>query len=90
MVHIIDGYFAYDNNYGYTVIQNTGRKNKSGEEICKTLGYCGTLEEVLKMVRNDVVHEKLAGADYELAQALQMIREETDRIMKALEGIRDI
>lgn len=39
------------------------------------------------MVRNDAVHEKLAGADYELAQALQMIREETDRIMKALEGI---
>ena len=42
------------------------------------------------MVRNDAVHEKLAGADYELAQALQMIREETDRIMKALEGIRDV
>ena len=48
------------------------------------------MEEVLKLVRNDAVHEKLAGADYELGQALQMIREETDRIMKALEGIRDV
>lgn len=90
MVHVIDSYYAENNNFGYSVIRKTGKTNKNGEEICKTLGYCGTLEEVLKLVRNDAVHEKLAGADYELAQALQMIREETDRIMKALEGIGDV
>lgn len=90
MVHIIDSYYAENNNFGYTVVRKTGKTSKNGEEICRTLGYCGTLEEVLKMVRNDAVHEKLAGADYELAQALQMIREETDRIMKALEGIKDV
>lgn len=90
MVHIVDNYYAENNNFGYSVVRKTGKTNKKGEEICKTLGYCGNLEEVLKLVRNDAVHEKLAGSDYELTQALQMIRKETDRIMNALEDIEDV
>lgn len=51
MVHVIDSYYAENNNFGYSVIRKTGKTNKNGEEICKTLGYCGTLEEVLKLVQ---------------------------------------
>lgn len=88
MIHVIDDYYADNNNFGYSVFQK--RKNRDGKEFRKTLGYCGNLKEVLVLVRNDTVHEKLNGADYELAQALQMIREQTDRITKALEGIEDV
>lgn len=38
MVHIIDGYFAYDNNYGYTVIQNTGRKKQKRRRNLQDVG----------------------------------------------------
>lgn len=29
MLHIIDGYWAQPNNYGYTVIRDAGRLNKN-------------------------------------------------------------
>lgn len=88
MLHIIDNYYAKTNNYGYSVLRDTGKKNpKTDEEIYNTLGYAGTIKEVLDLVKKDIVHNHIKENDTELTQALGFIREQTDRILKAMVGI---
>ncbi len=88
MLHIIDNYYAQTNNYGYSVLRDTGKKNpKTDKEIYSTLGYVGTIKEVLELVKKDIVHNHIKEHDLELAQAFGFIREQTDRILKAMVGI---
>lgn len=88
MLHIIDNYYAQTNNYGYSVLRDTGKKNpKTDEEIYNTLGYVGTIKEVLELVKKDIVHNYIKENDMELTQVLGFIREQTDRILKAMVGI---
>lgn len=87
MIHIIDNYYAISNNYGYTVARMTGKIGKTGKPCYITIDYCGNLKEVLKLVINDAVHERMRESTVELNDALEYIKFETDRIMKALEGI---
>ena len=87
MLHITDEYYAQANNFGYTVLRRTGKKDKDDQDIHTTLGYVGNLQEVLNLVLKDSVQRKIAGADIELSEALQYIKEQTDRILKAMEGI---
>lgn len=87
MIHIIDDYYALSNNYGYTAVRMTGKTGKKGEKLYITLGYCGTLKEVLTLVLKDKAHERMIEGSMELSEALAYIREQTDRITKALEGI---
>lgn len=88
MLHIIDNYYAQTNNYGYSVLRDTGKKNpKTDEEIYNTLGYVGTIKEVLELVKKDIVHNYIKENDMELTQILGFIREQTDRILKAMVGI---
>ena len=87
MLHITDEYYAQANNFGYTVLRRTGKKDKDDQDIHTTLGYVGSLQEVLNLVLKDSVQKKIAGADTELSEALQYIKEQTDRILKAMEGI---
>lgn len=88
MLHIIDNYYAQTNNYGYSVLRDTGKKNpKMDEEIYNTLGYVGTIKEVLELVKKDIVHNYIKENDMELTQILGFIREQTDRILKAMVGI---
>ena len=84
MLHIIDNYYAQTNNYGYSVLRDTGKKNpKTDKEIYSTLGYVGAIKEVLELVKKDIVHNHIKEHDLELAQALGFIREQTDRILKS-------
>lgn len=88
MLHIIDNYYAQTNNYGYSVLRDTGKKNpKMDEEIYNTFGYVGTIKEVLELVKKDIVHNYIKENDMELTQVLGFIREQTDRILKAMVGI---
>lgn len=87
MIHIIDDYYAISNNYGYTVARMTGKIGKTGKPCYITIGYCGTLKEVLTLVLKDKAHDRMVERDMELSEALAYIREQTDRITKALEGI---
>ena len=87
MLNITDEYYAQANNFGYTVLRRTGKKDKDDQDIHTTLGYVGSLQEVLNLVLKDSVQKKIAGADTELSEALQYIKEQTDRILKAMEGI---
>lgn len=87
MLHIIDGYWAQPNNYGYTVIRDAGRLNKNNDPVRITLGYVGSLEEVLELVKKDMLHNHIKDESMELNEALRLIREQTNRILKAMVGI---
>lgn len=87
MLHIIDGYWAQPNNYGYTVIRDAGRLNRSNNPVRITLGYVGSLEEVLELVKKDMLHNHIKEESMELDEALRLIREQTNRILKAMVGI---
>lgn len=87
MLHIIDNYYAISNNYGYTVARDTGRKNKDGSPAYTTLGYVGTIKEVVKLVCKDKLHNRITDGDMELKQALEFIKEQTDRIEETLRRV---
>lgn len=87
MVHVIDSYYAQANNLGYTAMRATGSTDKEGNPTYATLGYCGNLKEVLVIVLRDAVQNHVKGRDMELRDALDFVEEQTDRIMKALEGV---
>lgn len=88
MLHVIDNYYAQTNNYGYSVLRDIGKQNpKTGEQTYITLGYVGTIKEVLELVKKEIVHNHIKENNMELAQALGHIREQTDRILKAMVGI---
>ncbi|HJD35768.1 MAG TPA: hypothetical protein IAA00_02320 [Candidatus Blautia ornithocaccae] len=88
MLHIIDDYNAQANNYGYTVLRRTGKKDKDGQDIFITLGYVGSLQEVLALVLKDSVQRKVSGIDViELSDTLKYVRTQANRIVKAMEGI---
>lgn len=87
MLHIIDGYWAQPNNYGYTVIRDAGRLNRNNNPVRITLGYVGSLEEVLELVKKDMLHNHIKEENMELNEALRLIREQTNRILKAMVGI---
>ncbi len=88
MLHITDDYYAQANNYGYTVLSSTGKKDKYGKDIHITLGYVGSLQEVLELVLKDSVQRKVSEEDIELVDALKYVREQTNRIKKAMEEIK--
>ena len=86
MLHIIDNYYAQTNNYGYTVVRNK-KNRKTGEVTCATLGYVGTMKEVVELVKKDILHNYIKEKDVELSEALVFLREQTERILKAMAGI---
>lgn len=87
MLHVIDNYYAISNNYGYTVARDTGRKNKDESPAYTTLGYVGTIKEVVELVCKDKLHNRITEGDMELKQALEFVREQTDRVLKVMEGV---
>lgn len=84
MLHVIDNYYAISNNYGYTVAKDTGRKDKDEKPVYTTLGYVGGLKEVIELVCKDSLHNRITEGDMELKQALEFIKEQTDRIEEVL------
>ena len=89
MIHLIDDYYAsVDDNY-YALLRENG-VNKKGKKKYTTLGYCGSLLETLKLLQRKSVKERLKNGEIELTQALAAIREQTDRIERAMRGMEDV
>ena len=44
MLYVADNYYAISNNYGYTVVRDTGKKDKKESPVYTTLGYVGTIK----------------------------------------------
>ena len=89
MIHLIDDYYASGDGNCYTLLRENG-VDKKGEKKYTTLGYCGSLLETLKLLQRKSVKERLKNGEIELTQALAAIREQTDRIKRAMRGMEDV
>ncbi|RHV87181.1 hypothetical protein DXA96_14025 [Lachnospiraceae bacterium OF09-33XD] len=89
MIHLIDDYYASVDGNCYTLLRENGI-DKKGQKKYITLGYCGSLLETLKLLQRKSVKERLKNGEIELTQALAAIREQTDRIERAMRGIEDV
>ncbi len=90
MIHLIKNYYADPNNMGFTLVIDKGRKDKDGKALYDTVGYCGSFEEVIYLLKHKVVNDRLKTEPMELREALQVIRDTTREITEAMkEAIRD-
>ena len=89
MIHLIDDYYASVDGNCYTLLRENGI-DKKGQKKYITLGYCGSLLETLKLLQRKSVKERLKNGEIELTQALAAIREQTDRIERAMRGMEDV
>ena len=87
MIHLIENYYADPNNLGFTLLEQRKTKDKDGNPTYNTLGYCGSFEEVIFLLKRKVVDQKLKGRSMELSEALAVIRETAEQITRAINGV---
>ena len=87
MIHLIKNYYADPNNMGFTLLEQKKSKDKDGNPTYNTIGYCGSFEEVIFLLKRKVVDQKLKSRSMELVEALTVIRETTEEIKNAINGV---
>lgn len=87
MIHLIENYYADPNNMGFTLVIDKGRKDKDGKALYDTMGYCGSFEEVIYLLKRKVVNDRLKEEPMELREALQVIRDATREITEAMKEV---
>lgn len=87
MIHLIENYYADPNNMGFTLVIDKGRKDKDGKALYDTVGYCGSFEEVIYLLKRKVVNDRLKEEAMELREALQVIRDTTREITEAMKEV---
>lgn len=87
MIHLIRNYYADPNNMGFTLLEQKNSKDKDGNPTYNTIGYCGSFEEVVFLLKRKVVDQKLKSRSMELVEALAVIRETTEEIKNAINGV---
>ncbi len=87
MIHLIENYYADPNNMGFTLVIDKGRKDKDGKALYDTVGYCGSFEEVIYLLKRKVVNDRLKEEPMELREALQVIRDATREITEAMKEV---
>jgi len=84
MVHLIENYYALTNNMGFTLAVDKGKTDKDGNKIYDTVGYCGSFEETVSLLRRKVVDQRLQNGSYELSEALAVIENVKEEIKAAI------
>lgn len=84
MVHLIENYYAIPNNMGFTLAVDKNKTDKKGNKVYDTIGYCGSFEEVIFLLKRKAVDQRLQNGLYELSEALMVIRATTEEIQSAL------
>ena len=89
MIHLIKNYYADPNNMGFTLLERKQTKDKDGNPTytSNTIGYCGSFEEVIFLLKRKVVDQKLKSRSMELSEALEVIGETTEEIKNAINGV---
>ena len=87
MIHLIGNYYADPNNMGFTLLEQRKTKDKDGNHTYNTVGYCGSLEETVFLLKRRVVDQKLKSRSMELTEALTVIKETTEEIKNAINGV---
>ena len=84
MVHLIENYYALPNNMGFTLAVDKGKTDKEGNKIYDTIGYCGSFEETISLLRRKVVDQRLQNGLHELSEALTVIENVKEEIKAAI------
>lgn len=84
MVHLIENYYAIPNNMGFTLAVDKGKTDKEGNKTYDTIGYCGSFEETISLLRRKVVDQCLQNGLYELSEALTVIENVKEEIKAAI------
>ena len=87
MIHLIGNYYADPNNMGLTLLERKRTKDKDGNPTYNTIGYCGSFEETIFLLKRRVVDQKLKSRSMELTEALTVIRETTEEIKNVINGV---
>lgn len=87
MIHLIKNYYAEPYTYGYVLVEDRGRKDKEGNPLYDSLGYCGTLEEILLLLKRKLIANKLKRGMYELDEVIAVIRETNEEIKEILGAV---
>lgn len=90
-----DGYASVwefaESNYGIKMstasrwMAMNDKFSQGGNKIYDTVGYCGSFEETISLLRRKVVDQRLQNGLYELSEALEIIRATTEEIKAAIE-----
>lgn len=87
MIHLIGNYYADPNNMGFTLLERKSGKDKDSNTTYNTIGYCGSFEETIFLLKRKVVDQKLKSRPMELTEALKVIIETTEEIKNAINGV---
>lgn len=85
MVHLIENYYAIPNNMGFTLAIDKGKTDKEGNKTYDTIGYCGSFEETILLLKRKVVDQRLQSGLYELSEALEIIQATAEEIKAEIE-----
>lgn len=89
MVHLIENYYAIPNNMGFTLAVDKGKTDKEGNKTYDTIGYCGSFEETISLLRRKVVDQRLQNGLHELSEALTVIENVKEEIKAAITNESD-
>lgn len=85
MIHITKDYYAKpDGNTGFNLVQKRKEKDKNGNDTYAILGYCGNIEEVVRLAYRHLTGKICAEKEMELKEAIQIMRDTREMICKAL------
>lgn len=83
MIHITKNYYAKpDGDIGFNLVQK--RKDKNGNDTYSILGYCGNIEEVVRLAYRHLTGKICAERDMELKEAIQIMKDTREMIREAL------
>lgn len=74
---------------GFTLVRDRGRKDKEGNAIRETIGYRGSFEEVIRLLKRKAVDDRLKDKSMELREAIKVIKDTTREITEAVRGERN-
>lgn len=90
MIQVIDDYYIeVDEKKGvinYVIRRGNFKTDAYGTNRDPVLAYCGTLESSLKRIHEYLIANALKDGSSALWEALAVVKNETDRLMKELES----
>lgn len=76
MIRLINGYAVQVDQYNYSLVRDTGRKDKQGSPVLKYISYHGSLESAIRACRKDCIKRSLMEFDGQLDEAIRVLREQ--------------
>lgn len=80
MIELLDNYVLDVDDHCYTLKQDTGKTDKRGNRVYKTLGYFGDVTGALHALVKELAREKHKHACTSLNEAVNAIREDNTRV----------